>query len=30
VLYYGPLYEQVVSDQLQFLRAHLVSATAAA
>ena len=29
-LYYGPLYEQVVSDQLQFLRAHLVSATAAA
>jgi uncharacterized protein len=29
-LYYGPLYEQVVSDQLQFLRAHLVSAAAAA
>ena len=29
-LYYGPLYEQVVADQLQFLRAHLVSAPAAA
>ena len=29
-LYHGPLYEQVVSDQLQFLRAHLVSAAAAA
>jgi len=27
-LYYGPLYEQVVSDQLQFLRAHLVAAAA--
>jgi dienelactone hydrolase len=29
-LYYGPLYEQVVADQLQFLRAHLISAAAAA
>jgi fermentation-respiration switch protein FrsA (DUF1100 family) len=28
-LYYGPLYEQVVADQLQFLRAHLVTAAAA-
>jgi dienelactone hydrolase len=29
-LYYGPLYEQVVSDQLEFLTAHLLSAAAAA
>lgn len=27
-LYHGPLYEQVVADQLQFLRAHLFSAAA--
>jgi uncharacterized protein len=29
-LYYGPLYEQVVADQLQFLTAHLLPAAAAA
>ena len=29
-LYYGPLYERVVADQLQFLTAHLLSAAAAA
>ena len=29
-LYYGPLYEQVVADQLNFLTTHLISATAAA
>jgi uncharacterized protein len=29
-LYHGPLYEQVVADQLQFLTAHLLSAPAAA
>lgn len=29
-LYYGPLYEQVVADQLEFLTAHLLSAAAAA
>jgi uncharacterized protein len=28
-LYYGPLYEQVVADQLQFLTAHLLPAAAA-
>jgi uncharacterized protein len=25
-LYHGPLYEQVVADQLEFLKAHLVTA----
>jgi pimeloyl-ACP methyl ester carboxylesterase len=29
-VYYGPLYEQVVADQLEFLTAHLLSAAAAA
>jgi uncharacterized protein len=29
-LYHGPLYEQVVADQLQFLTAHLLTTTAAA
>jgi uncharacterized protein len=29
-LYYGPLYERVVADQLEFLTAHLLSAVAAA
>jgi hypothetical protein len=29
-LYYGPLYERVVADQLSFLTAHLLSAATAA